>query len=267
MCQPPLKFCKQPGKDHHQHQIDQCHAKQGEHSLVGAVHDALGRVQQLFAADDGNKGGILQQHDELVAQGRQHRPDGLGDDDDHHGGDVVQAQAAAGLHLARVHSHQAAPDDLGDVSAGVDAQRQRADHRKVAAVVEDDHAHDQQLHHHGVPRITVVYTWHTALKTPSTGLRRLGRCWSWATRTSATTLPSRTPMARAMAVTSRVVPTPLDVLQPAVLQDKGLIEFEEQLLPHVQPAAAFQQLAQQFVLCGHSHPHFLFVCCDLVRIL
>ena len=59
----------------------------------------------------------------------------------------------------------------------------------------------------------------------------------------------------------------LDVLEPAVLQDKGLIKFVEQLLPHVQPAAAFQQLAQQFVLCGHSHPHFLFVCCDLVRIL
>ena len=60
----------------------------------------------------------------------------------------------------------------------------------------------------GVPRITVVYTWHTELKTPSTGFERPGRCWSWATRTSATTLPSRTPMARAMAVTSRVVPTP-----------------------------------------------------------
>ena len=81
---------------------------------------------------------------------RQAAPPGwLGDDDDHHGGDVVQAQAAAGLHLARVHSHQAAPDDLGDVSARVDAQRQSAYHGKVAAVVEDDHAHDEQLHHHG----------------------------------------------------------------------------------------------------------------------
>ena len=34
------------------------------------------------------------------------------------------------------------------------------------------------------------------------------RCWSCATRTSATTLPSTTPSASAMAVTSSVVPTP-----------------------------------------------------------
>ena len=48
----------------------------------------------------------------------------------------------------------------------------------------------------------------TALKKPSTGFLRPGRCWSCATRTSATTLPSTTPSASAMAVTSRVVPTP-----------------------------------------------------------
>ena len=60
----------------------------------------------------------------------------------------------------------------------------------------------------GVPRMMVVYTSQMALKKPSTGLRWLGRCWSWATRTRATRLPSTMPSASAMAVTSNVVPTP-----------------------------------------------------------
>ena len=60
----------------------------------------------------------------------------------------------------------------------------------------------------GVPRMMVAYTSHTALKKPSTGFLWPGRCWSWVTRTMATTLPSTTPRANAMAVTSRVVPTP-----------------------------------------------------------
>ena len=57
-------------------------------------------------ADGGDQGSILEQNDELVAQCRQHRTDGLRDDDDHHGGHVVQAKAAPGFHLAGVHSHQ-----------------------------------------------------------------------------------------------------------------------------------------------------------------
>ena len=60
----------------------------------------------------------------------------------------------------------------------------------------------------GVPRMMVVYTLQTALKKPSTGFLRPERCWSWATRISATTLPSTTPIASAMAVTRSVVPTP-----------------------------------------------------------
>ena len=49
----------------------------------------------------------------------------------------------------------------------------------------------------------------------------------------------------------------LDVLHPAVIQDERLIEFEEHFLPEAQLRAAIQQLFQQFVLCGHSHPRFL----------
>ena len=62
---------------------------------------------------------------------------------------IVQPQGPARLHLPRVHAHQAAPDDLRDIGAGVDAQGQGAHHGKVPAAGEDDKAHDEQLDHHG----------------------------------------------------------------------------------------------------------------------
>ena len=55
----------------------------------------------------------------------------------------------------------------------------------------------------------------------------------------------------------------LDVLHPAILQDERLIKFVEHFLPEAELRAAVEQLFQQFVLCGHSHPHFRF----FVRIL
>ena len=61
----------------------------------------------------------------------------------------------------------------------------------------------------GVPRMTVTYTLHTAFSTPRMGLRWWGFCWAWPTRIIATMAPSSTPSTSAMAVTSRVVPTPL----------------------------------------------------------
>mgnify|MGYP002659841250 CR=1 FL=1 len=75
-------------------------------------------------------------------------------------------------------------------------------------------AHDQQRSGRRNPvlgffnAVCKVYTLQTALKKPSTGFLRPERCWSWATRISATTLPSTTPIASAMAVTRSVVPTP-----------------------------------------------------------
>ena len=41
---------------------------------------------------------------------------------------VAQAQGAARLHLAHIHAHQAAADDLRHIGAGVDAQGQDAHH-------------------------------------------------------------------------------------------------------------------------------------------
>ena len=48
----------------------------------------------------------------------------------------------------------------------------------------------------------------------------------------------------------------LDVLHPAVFQDKGLIKLEKELLPEVELGTAVEQLFEQFVLSSHSHPHF-----------
>ena len=263
MCQPPLKHCQQPGEQHDQHKVDQCNAQQRVHGFVGTVHDALRRIQQLLAANDRDQGGILQQHDELVAQSRQHRADSLRDDDDHHGGHVIQAQAAAGLHLAGVHGHQAAADDLGHIGTGVDAQRQCTHHGKVAAVGKDDHAHDEQLHHHGgaaddsgvdltdhieeaqhrvfVPGALLVVG-HTHQRHHAAQHDAQRQCQGGDQQGGAHAA---------------------DVLEPAVLQQKGLIKFEEKLLPEVQLCAAVEQLFEQFVLSSHSHPRFPF----FVRIL
>ena len=91
----------------------------------------------------------------------------------------------------------------------------------------------------GVPRMMVVYTLQMALKKPSTGLRVagallvVGRAHHEPPR-----MPSTMPSASAMAVTSSVVPTPSDVLHPAVLQDKGLIKLDKELLPEVELGTA-----------------------------
>ena len=51
----------------------------------------------------------------------------------------------------------------------------------------------------------------------------------------------------------------VDVLHPAVLQQKGLIKLKKEILSKAQLCAAVEQLFEQFVLRSHSHPHFLFV--------
>ena len=149
LTQPPFQNADEPAEDDDQQQIDTGHAYQREHLLIGSAVDGLGSIDQLLAADDGDEGGVLQQNDELVAQGGKNGLEGLGDDDKAHGIDVAETQAAACLRLTGIQGHEAAPDDLGHVGAGVDAQGQGADHGVAAAGAENDEAHNQQLHHHG----------------------------------------------------------------------------------------------------------------------
>ena len=139
----------QPAEYHDQQQIDTGDADEGEHLLVGSAVDGLSGVDHFLAADDSDEGGVLQQHDELVAEGGENGLECLRNDDQTHGVDVAEAKAPPGFGLTRVKGHETAPDDLGDVSAGIDAQRQRAHHGVVPGEGEDNEAHDQQLHHHG----------------------------------------------------------------------------------------------------------------------
>ena len=50
--------------------------------------------------------------------------------------------------LACVNGHDAAADDLGDVSAGVDAERQHGDADAVVRRGENDVVNDHELHNH-----------------------------------------------------------------------------------------------------------------------
>jgi sulfatase maturation enzyme AslB (radical SAM superfamily) len=72
LCQPPLKLAQQPCKQHNKDQVDQCNAQQGEHGVVGTVHNALCSIQQLLAADGGDQGSILEQDDELALLKNEH---------------------------------------------------------------------------------------------------------------------------------------------------------------------------------------------------
>ena len=151
-----------------------------------------------------------------------------------------------------------AADDLGDIGARVDAQRQRADHREVAAVGKDDHAHDEQLHHHrraaddGGVHLThrveeAQHRVHAAgalLVVGHTHQRHHA-----AQRDAHRQRDGRDQQGGAHAV---------DVLEPAVLQDECLIKLKENVLPEAERRPAVEKLFQQLVLCGHSHPHLSF---------
>ena len=109
-----------------------------------------GRVQQLFAADDGNLWKkSFQQLDELVAQGRQDGADGLGNDDL---SNIVvkglKTRAASRAYLG-VNGHQAAAGYLPETYAPELIPSASAPTIvKVAAAGKDDHAHDEAAAHH-----------------------------------------------------------------------------------------------------------------------
>ena len=94
LTQPPFKHTEQLGKQHDQQQVHQRDAEQREQALIRLGNDRLGRIRHLLTADDGDEGRILEQGNELVAEGRQNVLDGLRDDDKAHGREIVQAQTA-----------------------------------------------------------------------------------------------------------------------------------------------------------------------------
>ena len=148
MPQPPFQFTLEPGQDDDQDQVHRRRAQVGVGHAVSLRAHGLGRIQQLLAADDGDEGGVFEEGNKLIAQGRQNGLKRLGNDDEAHGLEVVQTQRAPRLRLAGVQGHQAAPDDLSDISAGVDAQGDGADDGEVPAAGEDDAAHDEHLDDH-----------------------------------------------------------------------------------------------------------------------
>ena len=251
MRQPPFQYIQQRAQCQHQHQIDGRHAQQREHGLVGAVHDALRRIQQLLAPDHGDERSILEQDDELIAQRRQDRADGLRDDNEYHGGDVVQPQAAPRFHLAGVHGHQAAADDLGHIRAGVDAQRQRADHREVAAAGKDDHAHDEQLDHHrraaddrGIDAADHIQ--HAQHRVVAAGLLLVvGHAHQRHQRAQQHAQHQRDGRDQQRGAHA------LQILLPAIRIQERLIKFDEEILPKGQGPTAFRQFRKCFELCFH----------------
>ena len=78
LTQPPFQLAQQPGEDQHQHQVDAGRSDERKHLIIGAGGNGLGEVEQLLTADDAEEGGILEQNDELVAQGGQNGLNGLG---------------------------------------------------------------------------------------------------------------------------------------------------------------------------------------------
>lgn len=60
---------------------------------------------------------------------------------------IGEPQRTARLHLALVDGHNAAPDDLGYIGAGVDAEGQHGNANLVSGAGKDNEVHNQQLNH------------------------------------------------------------------------------------------------------------------------
>ena len=148
MSHPPLQNSLKLRQDHDHCQVHDRDADVGHEGLVGLGLDLLRRLGQVRKSDDRDKGGVLEQRDQLIAESGQDVLDRLRDDDILHDGDVIHAEAAPRFHLSGIDRHDAAPYDLRSVGAGVDAQREDRDADKVAAGPEDNEPHDQQLYHH-----------------------------------------------------------------------------------------------------------------------
>ena len=64
MSQPPFEYTEQVCKDHDQDEVDDSCDEQREHSLICAVHDTLGCIQKLLAADDSDERCILEKNND-----------------------------------------------------------------------------------------------------------------------------------------------------------------------------------------------------------
>lgn len=110
---------------------------------VGAG-DGAGGIGQIRQADGGGQRRILDDGDGVVAQRRQHAPEGLRQDHLAHGLAVAHAQRARGFHLAAVDRLDPGAEDLRHIGAGVERDRHHAGEK--GAVVGAQHAGEVDAH-------------------------------------------------------------------------------------------------------------------------
>ena len=118
----PFKICNDLGGGEGQAEVDAGGDDQRLANEVGSCLNGLDGGHDLHHTDGPADGGLLDDGDELVRNGGQDVLDGLGQNDVTHVLDLGHAQAAGSLGLAAVDGLDARADDLGKVSAGVQAQ-------------------------------------------------------------------------------------------------------------------------------------------------
>ena len=120
---PLLQIADQLAQGEGDAQIDDAHDDQALECLVGGAFDDVVLGHQIAYIEGGGQGGLLQDHNELIAQSRQNVPHCLGQNDPQHGLPFAQAQAPGGFCLALVHGLDAAPDHFRYIGGRVDTQR------------------------------------------------------------------------------------------------------------------------------------------------
>ena len=103
-------------------QVDNGHDGQRLQSQIGHALDHQVGSHNITQEEGGGQGGLLQHHDELIAESRKNVPHSLGQDDLHHSLALAEAQRPGGLGLSLVHGLDAGTDDLRHIGGGVDTQ-------------------------------------------------------------------------------------------------------------------------------------------------
>ena len=120
--QPLLQHSLKPGQDRAENQVDNPRLTVEHEGLELHGNDGPGRHHNLSHRDGGHQGGVLQQADKGVGQRRHRHQSRLGNDNAHHGLNLVQAQGVAGFKLPPGNGGKGSADNLGVIGTLADGQ-------------------------------------------------------------------------------------------------------------------------------------------------
>ena len=144
-----FQFLHQGCQTHNHNQIYQRNHHQGIECIVGLVAHQITRPGQISHRHITGNRGFLQQSNKFIADGGKHIAYRLGQHHMAHGFQPGQAKASSRLRLTLIHRIDAAADQLGHISTGVDAEGDGGHQHTVGAGAQDQKIKNQQQYRHG----------------------------------------------------------------------------------------------------------------------